>query len=161
MSFQLESSEPRARSPLVVFHGRPPFDRQPARLCDRPRPATARPRALHSRRPLLVWLGLSVVGGANRGETLESGPRSDTARAPAASERELRLLVCLCCLLAWTPRVLVWQLCDGTWTRSQPAAASNLNLAFLFRARKKLEPESGSSESCHFNSPWTAPVPAD
>ncbi len=46
---QLESSVPRARSPLGVFHGRPPFDRQPARLF-RPWPATARPRALGSRR---------------------------------------------------------------------------------------------------------------
>jgi hypothetical protein len=35
VQFKFESSVPRARSPLGVFHGRPPFDRQPARLSDR------------------------------------------------------------------------------------------------------------------------------
>ena len=63
----------RARSPLGVFRGRPPFDRQPARLSDRGPPQPA-PELCGSRR-CLQGLGLSVVGGATREETLESGPR--------------------------------------------------------------------------------------
>jgi hypothetical protein len=64
----------RARSPLGVFRGRPPFDRQPARLSDRGPPQPA-PELCGSRR-CLQGLGLSVVGGAAREETLESGQRS-------------------------------------------------------------------------------------
>ena len=71
----------RARSPLGVFRGRPPFDRQPARLSDRgpPQPASE----LCGSRRCLQGLGLSVVGGANRGETLgkaAQGCRRDEGR---------------------------------------------------------------------------------
>ncbi len=55
-----------------------------ARPSFRPWPATARPGALGSRR-YSEGLGLSVVGGANRGETLESGPRSRAGAAPRGS----------------------------------------------------------------------------
>jgi hypothetical protein len=48
--------EPRARSPLGLFHGRPPFDRQPARLSDSdrgPGPRCRRPkrRLLGAKKP--------------------------------------------------------------------------------------------------------------
>ena len=63
----------RARSPLGVFRGRPPFDRQPARLSDRGPPQPA-PELCGSRR-CSEGPGWSVAGGANLGETLESGMR--------------------------------------------------------------------------------------
>ena len=62
----------RARSPLGVFRGRPPFDRQPARLSDRGPPQPA-PELCGSRR-CLQGLGLSVVGGATPGR--DTGKRS-------------------------------------------------------------------------------------
>ena len=55
----------RARSPLGVFHSRPPFDRQPARLSDRGQPQPA-PELCGLRR-YSDGLGLSVVGGATPG----------------------------------------------------------------------------------------------
>ena len=63
----------RARSPLGVFRGRPPFDRQPARLSDRGPPQPA-PELCGSRR-CLQGLGLSVVGGATPGR--DTGKRSE------------------------------------------------------------------------------------
>ena len=65
----------RARSPHGVFHGRPPFDRQPARLSDRGPPQPA-PELCGSRR-YSEGLGLpvSVVGGATPGR--DTGKRSD------------------------------------------------------------------------------------
>ncbi len=66
----------RARSPLGVFkfHGRPPFDRQPARLSDRGPPQPA-PELCGSRRcQCFQGPGLSVVGGATPGR--DTGKRS-------------------------------------------------------------------------------------
>ena len=63
----------RARSPHGVFHGRPPFDRQPARLSDRGPPQPA-PELCGSRR-YSEGPGLSVVGGATPGR--DTGKRSD------------------------------------------------------------------------------------
>ena len=65
----------RARSPLGVFRGRPPFDRQPARLSDRGPPQPA-PELCGSRR-CLQGLGLSVVGGATPGR--DTGKRSEAS----------------------------------------------------------------------------------
>ena len=62
----------RARSPLGVFHGRPPFDRQPARLSDHGPPQPA-PELCGSRR-YSEGPGLSVVGGATPGR--HTGKRS-------------------------------------------------------------------------------------
>ncbi len=65
----------RARSPLAlgVFHGRPPIDRQPARLSYRGPPQPA-PELCGSRR-YSEGLGLSVVGGATPGR--DTGKRSN------------------------------------------------------------------------------------
>ena len=62
----------RARSPLGVFRGRPPFDRQPARLSYRGPPQPA-PEFCGSRR-YSEGPGLSVVGGATPGR--DTGKRS-------------------------------------------------------------------------------------
>ena len=61
-----------ARSPHGVFHGRPPFDRQPARLSDHGPPQPA-PELCGSRR-YSEGPGLSVVGGATPGR--HTGKRS-------------------------------------------------------------------------------------
>ena len=59
---------PSARSSTGVFHCRPSSRRQPARLSARGPPPSA-PELSGSRR-CSKGLGWSVVGGANRGETL-------------------------------------------------------------------------------------------
>ncbi len=68
----------RARSPHGVFHGRPSFDRQPARLSDRGPPQPA-PELCGSRR-YSEGLGLSVVGGATPGRDTGTGKRSKVRR---------------------------------------------------------------------------------
>jgi hypothetical protein len=67
----------RARSPHGVFHGRPPFDRQPARLSDHGPPQPA-PELCGSRR-YSEGPGLSVVGGATPGR--HTGKRSKVVAA--------------------------------------------------------------------------------
>ncbi len=78
----------RARSPLGVFRGSPPFDRQPARLSDRGPPQPA-PELCGSRR-CLQGLGLSVVGGATPGR--DTGKRSKEEKHQAEVDRLTKLL---------------------------------------------------------------------
>ena len=83
---QFVQSVPSARSPHGVFHGRPPFNRElrrlPARLTYRGPPQPA-PELCGSRR-CSKGPGLSIVGGANRGETSGKAARG---RARADSPR--------------------------------------------------------------------------
>jgi hypothetical protein len=76
----------RARSPHGVFHGRPPFDRQPARLSDHGPPQPA-PELCGSRR-YSEGLGLSVVGGATTGR--DTGKRSKVVAKNGSEDVDVR-----------------------------------------------------------------------